>query len=694
MRGSAGAERRWPRSTRAAIGVAVAIAAIVRIWVASRSVTTLDRFFIPDDTYYTLGIAHSIAQLHFPAFQRVKTSGFQPLLAFLEAPVFWFTSSHETALRYAEVLLAVCDALTTVFVARIAYAVKGSAAAIAAAVIWALSPVAIDDALAGLETSLAIFAAVVLVDAWMTARRRPSTRMWAIVGALCSLAVLARVDIVMLVAALVVFDLYKIRLRHLGAGIAAGVVVIAPWWLYCWVTFGSPIPESGAAVQNLIAHEHYRAGINSMGFGAGTVLGGPVALLKSPRSWLYHNAGMGVTVAIVMAVVMGVAAALVYRYRPAARAVTAFFMFGVGVLLFYTLYLPALYFNTRYEAPLVAVATVLLASWLGWMWSLWAGGSLWPGSLRSAGSLRPGGSLRAGGEKVRSRRVAPAVLAAVLLCAGTVVSVTGDVKWMSANPRHPEDSGLDGAKGYQQPVKQILAALPPGSVVGAMQAGALGYFAPPDIHVVNLDGVVNHRSAAALKHRRLAAFCEAHHVTYFADWDYNLLAAMLANAGDHLTLWDFQLIASASTPQNRDRFRLWKIYWPLPGLEGPPPGAVLGVPLSELPHLPPPKRGHRPGSAPAPAPAPEPPIITTPPPAFAVEPPPPAPPPPPPAPSPAPPAGPVPAPGAPSPAPPPGGPPAGPPPPPPARAGAPPAPPPAPTSPPPPPAPAPAPPAP
>ena len=75
----------------AVIGVAAATIGglVLRLALLARSLVVLDRLFIPDDTYYTLTIARSIAHGHGPTTDgHTLTTGFQPLLAFVMTPVF------------------------------------------------------------------------------------------------------------------------------------------------------------------------------------------------------------------------------------------------------------------------------------------------------------------------------------------------------------------------------------------------------------------------------------------------------------------------------------------------------------------------------------------------------------------------------------------------------------------------------
>ena len=87
----------------------------LRLAVLLRPIGVIDKLFVPDDTYYTLTIARSIANGHGPTVDgHTLTSGFQALLGFLMVPVYWLTDNPDTALRIDLALLVVVDTLTIV----------------------------------------------------------------------------------------------------------------------------------------------------------------------------------------------------------------------------------------------------------------------------------------------------------------------------------------------------------------------------------------------------------------------------------------------------------------------------------------------------------------------------------------------------------------------------------------------------
>jgi len=110
-----------------------------------------------------------------------------------------------------------------------------------------------------------------------------------------------------------------------------------------------------------------------------------------------------------------------------------------------------------------------------------------------------------------------AVLAAVL------ASVVQASRWTSMDPRSL-DVGIEGSKGYREPALFALTALPPGTVVGALQSGALMYYASPSTTVVNLDGVVDRHAHRAIVEGRRADYAHQRNISWFVDWPFNRVA--------------------------------------------------------------------------------------------------------------------------------------------------------------------------
>jgi hypothetical protein len=484
----------------AAIAAFTVVGFAIRVAVLVRPIEVIDRLFIPDDTYYTLTIARSIAYGHGPTVDgRTLTSGFQPLLGFVMVPVFWFTHNPDIALRVDLALLVLVDTATIVVLSWVAYRLAGRVAAMVAAGLWAVSPVAISMALGGLETSLAILGEVGLVAAWIWAGDRPSRGRWAVTGVVAGLAILARVDAVALVALLCGVQLWRGTRRSLVPFGAAAVAVIMPWWIWCMTMFGTPLPTSGSAAHALSTALPFAR--ESLGGVTGAIAGGPFEQWRGLRQYLLDVGGVAIVAFwVVVAALLFCALLWARSDRRAFNAAASLPAFAAALLVFYAWFGLNWYF-TRYLAPVACVSALLIAIFVGRVSQL-----------------------------ERSRRV-PALAALLLLAVVPLgAAVRADARDITADERH--DLAFDATTGYRSPAKVLAGVVPPGSVVGAWQSGAYGFYADRAT-VVNLDGVVNPDAAAAAKSNRLPFYIRDRGIGWLADSNIYLVGFTF-NIAPHL----------------------------------------------------------------------------------------------------------------------------------------------------------------
>lgn len=487
-----------PSLSRALLPILV-LAAVVRLGLAARSLATLDRLFVPDDTYYTLSVARNLAAGLGPTVDGVHpTNGFQPLLAFLLVPFARLLPGPDGLLRATLVLGALADTVVVGLLARLLSRSRGGrTAALAGALAWAVSPVAVGNALGGLETALALACTLAFVELWCEARARGTSRGFVLAGALAGASLLARVDTIFVVALVGGVELLRGHRRGALVAAAAALVVVAPWWGYELARFHTIIPESGTAVREQAAvHQALYLTLNrQLAWAFGTLVGPPFFDLPALRAGTASVPFVGAAgfVAVASGLAYGGVRAFAERETLPLRL---FVLATVALVLFYAVDVPALWFFRRYLAPAYLSITLLVAAGFGIL-----------------------------SKDVTKRRLLVAAkvglgtagAAAVLLTASRCV----------VTPRTTLDAGLDGAKGYGAPAKQILAAAPSGAVLGALQSGALGYyaaFASRSVRVVNLDGVVDHDAARAFREHTLDRFARARGVTHVVDWSFNLAA--------------------------------------------------------------------------------------------------------------------------------------------------------------------------
>jgi hypothetical protein len=242
----------------------LALNLVLRLVVALRPPHVVDDLAIPDDAYLSLTLARNIARGLGPLYGLDPTNGFQPLYVFLMAPVFrWVTHDPYTALRVALVFLVLCDTLALGLMLRwVARTSTWRWTPALFGLAWAFNPYAIVTSLNGLETSLSFCGVIGLFAMFAGMRERPerfgSWRAAVLFGALLGLAVLARIDNLLVVPALAAVAVVMIARGELRAEIAArwaataalaAFTVCLPWLLYSWNYTGQLFPVSGRAVR-------------------------------------------------------------------------------------------------------------------------------------------------------------------------------------------------------------------------------------------------------------------------------------------------------------------------------------------------------------------------------------------------------------------------------------------------------------
>lgn len=522
---------RLPPRALAVLLITLAVGAALRLGILVRSLDVLDRLFVPDDTYYTLSISRSLATGLGPTADGSRlTNGFQPLLAFLMVPAFKFFHNVDAPLRYALILSSLLGLINAALLGRIAWRIAGVPAALAATAMWAVSPVAISTSMDGLETSLALAAALTLTELWCQARGSSRARDYALAGLAAGVALLARVDTVFLIVLLGLWELVRGNRKGLLAAGVAALFVVSPWWTYSVAKFGTPIPESGSAVRLQVKFHQlgYLKTHQQVGWAAGTVLGGPFWDAKRLKDWLLNKPFQSWALGLVFSAAFLAVMVWLYKTHGGAAPWLAWAAQGGVILAFYTFYLPALWFFRRYLHQTQAVVTVMIALGLGELW------------------------------KRRARlRFSPVVF--WLFAVALLLSSTQSWPWLWTNPPTTPDIALHGAKGYREVARDALSCLPQGATLGAFQSGALAYYAEPGLKVVNLDGVVNGQAARAIRQGRLGEYAHSQGVEYFIDWPFNY-KAFLYFGGDAVKQAEFKILGSAR-PQGPDRTLVSRIIW-------------------------------------------------------------------------------------------------------------------------------------
>lgn len=427
----------------------------VRLVVAWQPVPELVMRFNADDAYYYLTIARNVAFGRGVTFDGLApTNGFHPLYLVLLVPIFWVTGGAlELNVHLALTLLSLTNVLTALPLYAMVKRTIDERAAWVALVAWLFNPFVMAITLLGVESALYVWVMAWTLErytAWQADKRR---RVLFIVGILAGLAVLARTDGIFLVLALA-FDLgWKVwqtqdRRGPALLGTSIGIVLL-PWLVWNWITFGTWLQSSGAAI---LYTQFYTV---------------PVTLSTLVSSvWLYS---LTIVVMLFQGIPLVLMALGVWFVSSPNRAQPMSLVgnrltrvLGTYAVLWFVFY--ALYFRHRqlwYFLPVLFIAT-------------------W-GIARVYASLQT--------------RLAPSLRFGVTIF--YVTSFAASLWFWSANALafYPAQ-----ANGYRL-ARWINANTDPHARIGAWNAGILGYFSTRAI--VNLDGVVNNEVYRYVSERHL-----------------------------------------------------------------------------------------------------------------------------------------------------------------------------------------------
>jgi hypothetical protein len=465
----------------------------LRVAVAARPLALIDGLTVPDDAYLSLSLARAIGRGEGPRYGLGYTNGFQPLYVFLMAPVYTLVSSEpDRPVHVALFFLALCDTLTLAVLLRLAWSWSGSLPPLLLlGAAWISSPYVAATTANGLETMLATLLLVASLAAYarLVASRPSSVLRWhaLVLGLLLGFAVLARVDSTLLALAIALDWLARVvrggrpawRGFFLGGAVvaAAAFAVNLPWLLYSYRYTGAFFPVSGRAVRFLSL---------DLVSGQPTFASFYGPMLVSALRQVWTRGGVFLSVAAALLVVLGFHARTqrAMALAPVAGLLRPAALYVVLMIAAYAFFIFTPWYYDRYLFPLAVVALVALAA-----------------VFDRVLAVLPAGAGR---------------VLAVVLVAGVLALNLADGEMMAlfrSEPRHD--------LGYRELGLWARDNFPRGSIVGAPQSGALGYFAD-DLVVVNLDGVVNAACLEALQAGRVLAYARAVGVEYVVGWHMNV----------------------------------------------------------------------------------------------------------------------------------------------------------------------------
>ncbi len=423
---------------------------------------------IADDSFYYLTIARNLANGSGFTFDGLlPTNGFHPLYVLLLTPLFWlFPAGGLPPVYTSQIIVLALNLAAALPLYYLLNLVGGQRAGRAGVLVWLFNPWGLIITVSGVESALYALCILLVLYAYARWRLQPDQRSAgapALIGALLGLTILARSDGVFLGAALgldlLLFASWSqrgLRKRVDRSLVRSGLLimisaaaVLAPWFYWNWVTFGSLVQVSGQAVY---WHMHARTAAD------GTAANFSAALLSWVRTIfgsMYFSAAALVLLLVAVALRLMPGARRVAVPQAGKRLLTLSGLYGIFILGFYGAYLWQQQF--WYFMPVLVVGAVFAGVLCAWICDVFA----------VVGNAR-------------APRFVELGLFLVILFTFFPVWRSWQSGVLQIYPAQ--------ANAYRL-AEKLAQETPPDAVIGAWNSGILGYFS--ERTVINLDGVVN-----------------------------------------------------------------------------------------------------------------------------------------------------------------------------------------------------------
>lgn len=456
-----------------------------------------------EDAFYTMTVSAWIAQGKGITIDgHLPTNGIQPLVCFIYIPAFVLTNGDRMS-----ALVPVLATQSVIFSATV-FCIAAFASGLQrevmrrkdvfwiVALLSAWSSMLLQHMLNGLETGMAAgfaFGTTACYNRFVERDERRTTR-WAALGILMGLAVLSRIDLAILVVALVGWHCSRgrswNRRRVVESSLigAAALVVSLPWWAYNVIQFGSLMPISGQA-QAMLNDDRASIIRTTLVFLADAF----VYTTHTPITWQYTFPLFGLTLlSIAVGLVLAVGRslnAIADALRTWSRSwdfdkAVPLACFSLFLVVYYSVFFGAPHFSSRYLLPVRVLTSLLVVTLLISTFE-------------------------------RATRMSRAGFIGLV---GVAMSVTA--YYFSWN-----FTGHNGSE-YRNRADWIQRHVSPFERVGMFQSGTAGYLCR---NVTNLDGKVNVNALLATQQGRLAEYLIESRFEYLMEWNM-FLSPVFKNA--------------------------------------------------------------------------------------------------------------------------------------------------------------------
>ncbi len=433
-----------------------------------------------DDSFYYFSLArHVVSGMGVRSDSINLTTGFQPLWGGLVTAAFALDVHRGIPISQGLGVLIGIVGYLLVFV--ITTQITGHRLiALVSASLWWLLPTTIQQTISGMETIAATVAALGCFALLQRLYRTPSLRWSAALGLGLGVAVLARVDLGFLAAAIFVALLLippvaGKRWQTIFMTGACALLPTLPWIILSLQMGKSPLPESGLAVRNLALY------LGDAGFVNISLPVELMAFFRQLDAQFYALKWLDVGLPILAILAVGSVFFLRgLRGQQAMKGTLALWL--IGLTIAYTVVLRESWYFNRYVLPVAQVSAVLVLAW-------------WADALLKRSNLY----------------VIRAALAIVIVLASVMV-----IRDYQSKTYQWIFKGTPASAPLFEVATWLNNQLPAQTRVGAFQSGILGYYST--VPIVNLDGKVNSDARIAMERQAMWDYICAAQIDYVTDW--------------------------------------------------------------------------------------------------------------------------------------------------------------------------------
>ncbi|MFH1473786.1 MAG: glycosyltransferase family 39 protein [Candidatus Aenigmatarchaeota archaeon] len=238
--------------------IIILLSFLIRLAISWQEVPELIEKIVLDDSFYVISVARNIALGNGVTYNGADvTNGFQPLWGVILAPVFLMTDNLQLAVNIILTIATILDTLTVFMLFKLSEKLFGKKIGLMSAALYGLNPFIMFQSLNGIEMVLYVFLVITTLFYYCNLDKKMKNKNLIVLGALIGLTLLSRLDGIFLLMAILADMLWKSK-KKLITGIKRGALVVivaglvvSPWFLWNYATFGSIVQSSAVAKYNM-----------------------------------------------------------------------------------------------------------------------------------------------------------------------------------------------------------------------------------------------------------------------------------------------------------------------------------------------------------------------------------------------------------------------------------------------------------